>query len=304
MMSYLSLIPSPPQICLFTGGIAPMLTPVDEVYTRLQDRVKERNLKYYDCYPGDIALVKRIVNCLMEKRAVLPSGGLLTARRFLQVGISFGSSPSAFASLHSLFSSAFVCEEDDEICRSFLKSIDTMQPFDDHPIYFLMHESIYADGGKHSNPSNWAGHRAFWNQGQFDFSVSSKHDDEENPVMFFGEVVFPWMADGDYAELSGFGMKLLAHTLASKDDWGELYDSEQMRKVLTSGGTMAAAAVYYDDMYVDFDLAMRVARRGGPLEECKVWVTNDYQHSGLRDDGATIFCKLLGMAKGTIGTPS
>jgi hypothetical protein len=33
-------------------------------------------------------------------------------------------------------------------------------------------------------------------------------------------------------------------------------------------------------------------------------ISNEYQHSGLRDDGAMIFNKLLGMAKGEVGTPS
>jgi len=304
MMSYISLIRHPPSICLFTGGIAPMLTPIDDVYTRLRERVIKRNLIYYDRYPGDVAAVKRIVNYLMDKPAVLPSGGILTARRFLQVGISLGSSPSAFASLHSLFSSAFLSENDDDLSRSFLKRIDTMQPFDDHPLYFLLHESIYVDGSKHSNSSDWAGYRAFRNQSQFNYSVSSKQDSDNDPTLLFGEVVFPWMADGDYAELSGMGMRSLAHSLSSKDDWGELYDAQKMRNVMAGGATRAAAAVYYDDMYVDFNSSIEVTRWGGPLEKCKIWITNEYQHSGLRDDGATIFCKLLGMAKGAIGTPS
>ena len=71
-----------------------------------------------------------------------------------------------------------------------------------------------------------------------------------------------------------------------------------------SGVSKAAAAVYYDDMYVDFDAVMKVTKRGNPLENCKVWISNEYQHSGLRDDGAMIFNKLLGMAKGEVGTPS
>ena len=113
------------------------------------------------------------------------------------------------------------------------------------------------------------------------------------------------MADGDYAGWNGFGMRALAHALADKNDWGDLYDAEHMRKVLADDGiSKAAAAVYYDDLYVDFDSCMKVTKRGGPLEKCKVWITNDYQHSGLRDDGATIFSKLLGMAKGSTGTPS
>ena len=72
----------------------------------------------------------------------------------------------------------------------------------------------------------------------------------------------------------------------------------------TNGHSRAAAAVYYDDLYVDFDASMKVAARGGPLENCKVYITNEYQHSGLRDDGATIFSKLHGMATGSVRTPS
>ena len=315
-MSYLSLIPNPPKICLFTGGMAPMLTNVDDVYSSLRERVKQRNIKYYDTYPGDIALVKRIIQQLVDNPTKLPSGGILTARRFLQVGIGLGGSPSAFASLHCLFASAFVSEDDDDFTRAFLKSIDMMQPFDDHPIYFLMHESIYADVNSHCVKSDWSAMKAYYDNNNekttdFDYLLhNNNHPSEEvEPTLplLVGEVVFPWMADGDYAELSGLSMRALAHSIANKDDWGPLYDPTKMRKALAKDGTgvsKAAAAVYYDDMYVDFNASMKLTERGNPLENCAVWVTNDYQHSGLRDDGATIFCKLLGMAKGEIGTPS
>ena len=114
------------------------------------------------------------------------------------------------------------------------------------------------------------------------------------------------MADGDFAEISGFGMKSLAQAIARKNDWSPLYDADAMRKNLSSAGSCkAAAAVYFDDMYVDFDECMKVAKtHTSPLAKCKLYITNDYQHSGLRDDGATIFSKLLGMARGTIRTPS
>jgi len=314
MMAYLSLIPNPPRICLLTGGIAPMLTPAYDAYTRLWDRVKERNLAYYDKYPGDVALVKRIVRRLLEEPALLPSGGKLTARRFLQLGLGLGGSPSAFAAMHSLLASAFLGEDgngssgQDEFTRAFLKRIDSEQSFDDHPIYFLMHESIYADGPSHS-PTEWAAHRALEDlantSSEFSLDLTSQLDSDDRPTLFFGEMVFPWMADGDYSELSGFGMRALAQSLACKDDWTPLYNKENMRRALAPGGPCkSAAAVYYDDMYVDFDCSMMVAARGGPLENCKVYVTNEYQHSGLRDDGATIFTKILGMAKGSIRTPS
>ena len=306
IMSYLSLIPNPPMICLLTGGMAPMLTNADDAYAVLRERVKQRNMKYYDRYPGDIDVVKKIVSCLNKEPVQLPSGGLLTARRFVQVGLSLGGSPSAFASLHSLFASAFVSDGDEEFAKIFLKSMDSSQPFDDYPLYFLMHESIYADQTSDCKSTLWSAYRAYGADDEFDLRISCENDSSLK-VLLTGEVVFPWMADGDYAELSGFGMRALAHSLAVKDNWGALYDAEHMRDILSTDGTgvsRAAAAVYYDDMYVDFDSCMEVCKRGGPLEDCKVWISNEYQHSGLRDDGAMIFNKLLGMAKGEVGTPS
>jgi hypothetical protein len=260
-------------------------------------------------YPGDIMAVKRIVKALLDEPATLPSGGKLTARRFLNLGLSLGGSPSAFASLHELISTACVSNDEKvEFTRAFLKRIDSEQSFDDNPIYFLMHESIYGDGPRNS-PTDWAAHRAYEDlvktPSEFDYRLTTKLNSDERPTLFFGEMVFPWMADGDFAEISGVGMRSLAHSLAKKENWGPLYDADHMRKVLQDGSiSRAAASVYLDDMYVDFDACMKVTKRGGPLEKCKIWVTNEFQHSGLRDDGANIFTKLHGMATGSIRTPS
>jgi len=309
MMTYLSLVPNPPRICLLTGGIAPMLTPVFEAYTSLWHRVKERSLRYYEMYPGDIPLVKRIIQKLLKEPAQLPSGGTLTARRFLQLGLGLGGSPSSFASFHALLSTAMVTSDgtDSEFTRAFFKAIDSTQNFDDNPIYFWMHESIYGDG-RNNSPTGWAAHRAYEtllesNQ-EFDYRHTSLSiNDDSQPTLFFGEMVFPWMPE-DFAELSGVGMQMVANALAAKEDWNSLYVGEHMRKVLGDGTSKAAAAVYHDDMYVDFDACMKVASRGGPLEKCNIWVTNDYQHSGLRDGGSQIFSKIYGMATGGIRTPS
>lgn len=308
ILTYLSLIKDPPKMCIFTGGIAPLLTPIQDLYFSLWLKIKERNKLFYKRYPGDVPLVKRIVQRLMNRPERLPSGGLLTARRFLQLGLSLGGSPSAFASLHNCLSTAFVSSNEDVFSRSFLKSIDSTQPFDDHPIYFLLHESIYADGGRHSNPTSWAAHQVYQKMIQtthdFNYEVTSKLDRDDVMTLFFGEVVFPWMCEGDYAELSKFGMRALANALADKNDWGQLYNTDHIKKALSmeSGKSKAAAAVYYDDMYVDFDASMKVIK---VLDEnIKVWITNDYQHSGLRDDGAFIIAKLMGMVKGGVGTPA
>jgi len=314
LMAYLSSIAHPPKMCLFTGGIAPMNTPVREVYDRLWKRVEERNRMYYERYPGDVALVKRIARLLEDESrgepVRLPSGGILTTRRFLQLGLGLGGTPGvAFANLHSIVSSAFLDDDDDELSAAFLKRIDYEQSFDDAPLYFLLHESIYADGPA-SGATEWAAYTSnqLSSTSQFDYLLTSKDDDA--PVLFYGEMVFPWMAEGDFAELSGNGMRMLSQTLAKKGDWASLYDATNMRAALLGSGngegvkSKAASATYYGDMYVDFDCAMKLVQRGGPLEGVKVWVTNEYQHSGLRDDGAAIVCKLVSMAKGSIHVPS
>lgn len=300
-----------------------MLTPIYDLYSRLWKRVRKRSLLYYDMYPGDIALVKMIVQRLLHNPVPLPAGGVLTARRFLQVGLGYlGSSPSAFAELHQLLSSAFVVapsgNDSDQanimeeipklqFQRSFLKEIEIDQSFDDAPIYFWLHESIYADGEANA-PTKWAAHRSYEDlvksyPGVWDYrQTSGDLDKDEVPTLFFGEMVFPWMADGDYAELSGFGLRGVAEALANKNDWSQLFNTTMISQALENGTSRAAAATYYDDLYVDFDASMEVL--DGPMKRVKVHVTNEYQHSGLRDDGATIFQKLHGMATGAIRIPS
>ena len=309
VMSYLSLVPDPPRVNLLTGGIAPMLTPLDKVYTSLWERVRERNYRYYEMFPDDVALVKTIVRKLLQQPEPLPSGGRLTARRFLQLGLSLGSSPSAFPSLHALLHSSLLHGRNDErtpFTRAFLKQVELDQSFDDHPFYYWLHESIYADGD-FNGATQWSAHRVY-NQmvkeqsSDFDYTVTSCESDDR-PVLFFGEMVFPWMAE-DYAELNGLGLTSVAHAVANKSDWPRLFDANQMRAALGSGKCQVAACIYHEDMYVDFDACMQVTKRGGPLEKCKVYVTNEFQHSGLRDDGATIFSKLYRMATGRLRTPS
>jgi hypothetical protein len=53
------------------------------------------------------------------------------------------------------------------------------------------------------------------------------------------------------------------------------------------------------DMYVDFNLAQETASQLGCIQQ---WITNEYMHSGVRDDGQRIFEQLLGMTRGTVLT--
>lgn len=51
------------------------------------------------------------------------------------------------------------------------------------------------------------------------------------------------------------------------------------------------------DLYVDFDLAQETAHK---IQGIRQWITNEYMHSGIRDDGSRILERLLSMARGSL----
>ena len=55
--------------------------------------------------------------------------------------------------------------------------------------------------------------------------------------------------------------------------------------------------MYYDDMYVDRDLSAQTA---GEIAGLRIWVTNEFEHSGLRLHGDIVLDRLLKMLKGEI----
>ena len=63
-----------------------------------------------------------------------------------------------------------------------------------------------------------------------------------------GEMVFPWMFE-EFEALRP--LKEAADILASKADWPQLYKVE----TLSRNSVPVAGATYYEDMYVDFELA-------------------------------------------------
>lgn len=56
-----------------------------------------------------------------------------------------------------------------------------------------------------------------------------------------------------------------------------------------------AAAVYYEDMYVNFNIAKETASQ---IAGIRLWVTNEYMHSGIRDGGSHVFEHLMGLLNG------
>ena len=281
-MNYLSTAPEGLKEVLITGGIPSLTRATDDVYRATYPRVIAKNRAYYERYPEDVERVRDIVRYLAEHDVHLPGGGRLTVQRFLQLGLSFGMS-DGYEAVHYLIEDAFVDGTGDgrgrEMNWNFLSHLEHSQSFDTNPIYSLLQEACYTQQAA----SDWSAERLIHEFPQFDH-------DADGPVMFTGEMVYPWMFD-QYPQLQS--LKIAADLLAKKTDWPMLYDVEKLRK----NRVPVAAAVYYDDMYVHREFSEETAQI---VPNVKLWVTSEYEHNGLRADGEHVVDRLLKMARGEL----
>ncbi|KAB5569381.1 hypothetical protein DKX38_003174 [Salix brachista] len=290
-VTYLSFAPQGLKQVLLTGGIPPVGngSTADAVYRACYPQVIHQNEKYYKRFPQDVEIIREVVKHLAESEGggvPLPSGGFLTPRGLQTLGLSGLGSSSGFERLHYMFERAWdpviVPGSRKQISYYFLKAFENWLDFDTNPLYILLHEAIYCQG----DSSLWSAHRIRTeDDGKFDAIRAVK---EGRPVFFTGEMVFPWMLEEVHA-LRKF--KEAAHLLAEKKDWPPLYDIA----VLNNNKVPVAAAVYYEDMYVNFKLAMETASQ---IAGIRLWITNEYMHSGLRDGGGQVLDHLLGMLNG------
>jgi hypothetical protein len=114
-------------------------------------------------------------------------------------------------------------------------------------------------------------------------------DFREDLTLLTGEHVMPWCFDED-TELSP--LKEAAEILA-KHEWPRLYDEAS----LSSCEVPAAAAVYAEDAYVDRAFSEETVAL---VPSMRAWVTNEYEHNGLRADGERVLDRLIGMARGSV----
>ena len=109
---------------------------------------------------------------------------------------------------------------------AFLHDVEAAVTFARNPLYAILHEACYADGGA----TRWSAERLL-------------PPDFEAPHLFTGEHVYPWMFE-DYGALAP--LREAAELLAERE-WPRLYDPD----VLAANEVPVAAAIYVDDMYVE-----------------------------------------------------
>jgi pimeloyl-ACP methyl ester carboxylesterase len=277
--TYLSSAPEGLREAFITGGLPPIKHHPEDVYRNTYPRVREKNRLYFERYPDDVQRLRDIVDYLLKHDVRLPCGDPLTPQRVQQLGMAFGMN-DGFEPVHYLLEEAFIAGAyGPEISYTFLRGVENALHFDANPIYALLHEPCYCEG----TASNWSAERI---RAEFpEFAVTPA-----GPVLFTGEMVYPWMFD-EYRTLRP--LKEAAHILAQFEGWPQLYDKD----VLRQNTVPVAAAMYYNDMYVDRLLSEEAA---SIIKGSKVWVTSEYEHNGLRADGEKLLGRLFGMVRGEV----
>jgi pimeloyl-ACP methyl ester carboxylesterase len=271
-MAYLSTAPRGLRNCFVTGGLPGLAATADEVYARTYPRVAAKNAEYYRDCPGDAAAVRRIADHLAAGDVRLPDGDRLTVERFRTLGNLFGMS-YGYAQLHWLLDEAW---HGDRLSDTFRHQVMALTGFVDQPL-FALQEYCY---GRPDGPTGWAAERALKQHPAFAADA--------DPLLFTGEMMYPWMFE-QIAALRPFAGA--AELLATADDWPALYDLAR----LAANEVPVLAAVYADDMYVDAGLSLETAATVGNV---RTWVTNEHEHDGLRTSGEAVLGHLMEMASG------
>lgn len=261
-LTYLSMAPEGLREAFITGGLSPVGRPVDDVYAATWRRVIDKNRAYFARYPDDRARVEGILRRLDDEDVRLPGGDRLTSRRFLQLGMKLGSS-TGFEAIHHIVELPFESP-------AFLQDVQDAIRFGRNPIYATLHEACYADGGF----TRWSAERTMPEE-----IVADRH--------FTAEHIFRWMWD-DEAVLRP---QRAAAELIAEHEWPRLYDPEQLAR----NEVPAAATIYYDDVYVHREFAVETAAQ---VRGLRPWITNEFEHDGLRAGGERVLGRLIDLARG------
>jgi pimeloyl-ACP methyl ester carboxylesterase len=278
-VTYLSFAPHGIREAFITGGLPGLTATADDVYRRTYRTVAGKNARHYERYPDDLEQARLVAGYLADHDVRRPDGAPLSVQAFQSAGHMLGMSGGSHA-LHYLLENPFA---DDELSDAFLYAVMDELSFNTGPLYALLHEPAYAQGCA----PRWSAQRIRAEFGEFDPGPAIEGT---APLFFTGEMIYPWMIDADPVLRP---LRETAGILAERDDWPPLYDPAR----LAANDVPVAAAVYYDDMYVDREFSMQTAQA---IRGLRTWVTSEYSHDGLRVSDGAVLARLIGMCRGDI----
>jgi pimeloyl-ACP methyl ester carboxylesterase len=277
-VTYLSFAPHGVREAMITGGLPGLAASAEDVYRLTYPGVAGKVAAHYDRYPMDAGRAREVARVIARGQARLPDGQLLTVEAFQALGHGLGTGAGSHE-LHFLLEDAL--DGDGELTEGFLRAAWEQLSFSGAPLYAVLHEACYAQG----EATRWAAQRVRAEFPAFDAGAALEGD---APLMFTGEMVYPWMVAADPALAP---LREAADALAHRDQWPPLYDPAR----LAACRAPAAAAVYYDDMYVPRALSEQTAPAIAGL---RPWVTSEWEHDGLRVSGGAVLDRLIAMNHG------
>ncbi|WP_141208281.1 alpha/beta fold hydrolase [Streptomyces griseorubiginosus] len=279
--TYLSIAPEGLAAALVTGGLPSLDAHADDIYRAAYPRIERKVAAHYARYPQDVERARRIADHLLTHDVTLPNGYRLTVEAFQSLGILLGGGEGSHR-LHFALEHAFVrTPGGHELSDAFQEEVQGLLSYASHPLYALVHEAIY---GQDERPTAWSAERVRAEFPQFDAAKSLAGDE---PLLFTGESIHPWMFDCDPALRP---LRETAELLAARTDWRPLYDPARLAR----NEVPVAAAVYHDDMYVDTAHSLRTARA---IRGLRTWVTDEFEHDGVRAGGPRVLDRLLALTR-------
>ncbi|MGC0269214.1 alpha/beta fold hydrolase [Glutamicibacter soli] len=258
-LSYLSYFDNALTACFITGGLPSLEPSAAGVYARTIHRVRAKNEQFYRMYPQDRARAANLARTLAEREVLLPDGDRFTVRRLQSLGIDFGMGPG-FERLHWLLEQS---GDGTELSDCLLQEVQARTSFAGNPLFAVLQEDIYGNGA--NGPSAFAAQAEL--EQHADFATDAP------TLLFTGEMMFRWT----FEETRLLRPYIPAvEVLAARGTHRKIYD---LQKIAANRVPMAAA-VYYDDMYVDAGLSLDTAKKVGGLQ---AWVTNEHEHDGIND---------------------
>ena len=248
----------------FTGGLPAIGTDPATVYSTTWQTMMRKSEQFYRAFPGDRDKLARLVDLAdAEGGIALPGGARASRERIRLLGHFLGASDGP-EKLHYLL-------DQDPASVAFRHDLAAALPFSGrNPLYAVVHESCWADGAS----TNWAARRAMPAEVQAD------------PTLLAGEHAGPESLAED-PELAPFSE---VAQLVAQREWPRLYDVEALQAAQVRG----AAAVYFEDAYVPPEYSLATAEL---LDGVRPWVTNEYEHNGLRADGYRVLDRLISLAR-------
>ena len=276
-VTYLSCAPEGIREAFITGGLPGLTATADDVYRVTYPRVRARTEDHYARYPADVDQARKVARQLASSEVTLPDGARLTVEAFQSLGHMLGQS-SGSDDLHYLLESAF---SGGLLTDAFLHAVHGHLSFATGPLYAVLHEACYAQRAA----TRWSAQRIRDEFAEFDPRAAL---DGGQPLLFTGEMTYPWMFDLDPVLRP---LRAAADALAEREDWPSLYDVAR----LATNEVPVAAAVYFNDMYVPRELSLPTT---AAIRGLSAWVTSEYEHDGLRLSDGAVLGRLIALTRG------